>query len=157
MSNLARVIKFTLLGPSVLLHEFPTILATVLVVGGAVEDAGGGATVVGGALEDAEGGVFVVGGAVDESGGGAFILVVVVGDVGVVTFSPPGEGKEESWVGRILLGVFPLNCRGSVTVSTFDGDGVPFSSTSLTFCPSFPVAFLFGVSFRESACCFFSD
>jgi hypothetical protein len=148
VSNLARVIKFTRLGPSVLLPEVPTILVTVLVV---VEDSGGGATVVGGALED------VVGGAVDDSGGGAFVLVVVVvGDVGVVTFSPPGEGNEASWVGRILLGVFPLDCLGSVAVSTLDGDGVPFSSASLTFCPSFPVAILFGVSFRGSAC-FFSD
>lgn len=122
-----------------------------LVVGGAVEDAGGGASVVGGALEDVVGGVFVVGGAVDEAVGGAFVLVVL----GVVALSPPGEGNEASWVGRILLGVFPLECCGS---ATFDGDGVPFTSTSLTFFPNrpfLPVSF-FGVSFGESSC-FLSD
>ena len=124
---------------------------------GAVEETGGGTSVVGGALEDVGGGVFVVGGAVDEAGGGVFVLVAV-GDVGAFTLVPPGEGNEASWVGRILLGVFPLDCRGSVMVSTFDGEGVPFSSASLTFfsnCPSFRVSFD-GVSLGESAC-FFSD
>ena len=94
----------------------------------------------------------MVGGVVDEAGGGASILEVV-GDVAVLTLSPPGEGNEASWVGRILLGVFPLDCRTSVVVSTFDGDGVPFSSTLLSLfskCPSFPVS-LFGVSFGESS------
>ena len=125
-----------------------------------MEDAGGGVSVVGGALEDAGGGVFVVGGTVDEAGGEVVVLIAVggtVGDADVLTLAP-GEGNEASCVGRILLGVFPFDCRGCVTASIFDGEGVPFRSTSLPFfanCPSFPVSF-FNISLGEEDC-FFSD
>ena len=115
--NLARVIKFTLLGPSLLLLEFPIVLATVLVVDGAVDVVGGGASVVGGALEDVVGGgASAVGGALEDVVGGVFavggaFVSAVVGDEGILTFSPPGEGNEASCMGRILLGVFLLDCR----------------------------------------------
>lgn len=68
-----------------------------------------------------------MGGALGAVGGGAFVLL----DEPLALVD--GEGYEASWMGRILLGVLPLDCGAPLGESSFDGEEVPFSSTLTTF------------------------
>ena len=138
-----------------LLGALPTALGIVSLVGGVF--------VVCGAVVDVWGGVFVLslmGVALDGAGGGVFALIAVggaVGDVGVFRLFA-GEENEASWIGFILLEVFPVDCRGSAIVSIFEGEGVPLCSTAITFFSNGPFFTDSPLAFSSSGdACFFSD